>query len=255
MKRIIILLAVTFAIASCSSAPQNALFDKSAVDFIGNGFSDFTLTDDVNVFLAQNPEDQSKWSIQATVPVKKVSEEAIDSLGIEIVPVDERGVKVRDDLSLQAQDLANLIPVLNSADSASKTIVFKSVREFTKKEAEEILAKAENLTMAFNKLQSQKTVVAEETEAKKEETAKAAQTEKKEQPTLNSLCEQYGIYGMLSQYEKHLKNRDKKAAKQVEDRMWEIEKKVKADQSLPESLRKRFVEYIENREDEIEDKY
>ena len=37
--------------------------------------------------------------------------------------------------------------------------------------------------------------------------------------------------------------------------MWEIEKKVKADRSLPESLRKRFVEYIENREDQIEDKY
>ena len=252
MKRIVILLAVTFAIASCSSAPQDALFDKSAVDFIGNAFSDFSLTDDVSVFLAQNPEDQSKWSIQATVPVKKVSEGTIDSLGIEIVPLDERGVKVREDLCLQAQDLANIIPVLNSADSASKTIVFKSDREFTRKEAEAILAKAENLTMAFNKLQSQKTVVAEEIEAKKEEAAKA---EKKEQPTLNSLCEKYGIYGMLSQYEKHLKNREKKAAKQVEDRMWEIEKKVKADQSLPESLRKRFVEYIENREDEIEDKY
>ena len=60
---------------------------------------------------------------------------------------------------------------------------------------------------------------------------------------------------MLAQYEKHLKNRDKRAAKNVEDRMWEIEKKVKADQSLPESLRKRFVEYIETREDQIEDKY
>ena len=60
---------------------------------------------------------------------------------------------------------------------------------------------------------------------------------------------------MLSQYEKHLKNRDKRTAKKVEDQMWEIEKKVRADNSLPESLRKRFVEYIENREDEIEKKY
>ncbi|MBR6466099.1 MAG: hypothetical protein IKS82_06650 [Bacteroidales bacterium] len=252
MKRIIILLAVTFAIASCSSAPQDALFDKSVVEFIGNAFSDFTLNDDVNVFLAQNPEDQSKWSIQATVPVKKVSEEAIDSLEIEIVPVDEKGVKVREDLSLMAQDMANIIPVLNSGDSTAKTVVFKSAREFTRKEAEAILAKAENLTMAFNKLQSQKPAVAEETEAKKQE---ASQAENKEKPTLNSLCEQYGIYGMLAQYENHLKNRDKKAAKRVEDRMWEIEKKVKADQSLPESLRKRFVEYIETREDQIEDKY
>ncbi|MBR5399216.1 MAG: hypothetical protein IK103_05425 [Bacteroidales bacterium] len=252
MKRLFIILAVTAALQACSSAPQDALFDKSVVEFIGNAFSDFTLNDDVNVFLAQNPEDQSKWSIQATVPVKKVSEEAIDSLEIEIVPVDEKGVKVREDLSLMAQDMANIIPVLNSGDSTAKTVVFKSAREFTRKEAEAILAKAENLTMAFNKLQSQKPAVAEETEAKKQE---ASQAENKEKPTLNSLCEQYGIYGMLAQYENHLKNRDKKAAKRVEDRMWEIEKKVKADQSLPESLRKRFVEYIETREDQIEDKY
>lgn len=252
MKRLLIILAAAAVLQACSSAPQDALFDKSVVELVGNAFSDFTLNDDVNVFLAQNPEDQSKWSIQASVPVRKVSEAAIDSLDIEIVPVDERGVKVRDDLSLQAQDLANIIPVLNSGDSTAKTLVFKSAREFTRKEAEAILAKAKNLTFAFNKLKSQKTAVSEEIEEKKEE---AAKTEKKEKPTLNSLCEQYGIYGMLAQYEKHLKNRDKKAAKKVEDRMWEIEKKVKADQSLPESLRKRFVEYIENREDEIEDKY
>ena len=148
--------------------------------------------------------------------------------------------------------MANIIPVLNSGDSTAKTIVFKSAREFTRKEADAILAKAKNLTMAFNKLQSQKPAVAEETETKKEEAVKA---EKKEQPTLNTLCEQYGIYGMLSQYENHLKNRDKKAAKRVEDRMWEIEKKVKADQSIPEALRKKFVEYIETREDQIEYKY
>lgn len=254
MKRLLIILAAAVALQACSSAPQDALFDKSMAEFVGNAFSDFILTDDINVFLAQNPEDQSKWNIQATVPVKKISEEAIDSLEIEIVPVDEKGVKVREDLSLKAQDLANIIPVLNSGDSTAKTIVFKSAREFTRKEAQAILAKADNLTMAFNKFQSQKPAVAEET-AKVEKEKKADSAEKTEKPTLNSLCEQYGIYGMLAQYENHLKNRDKKAAKKVEDRMWEIEKKVKADQSIPEALRKKFVEYIETREDQIEDKY
>ena len=116
-----------------------------------------------------------------------------------------------------------------------------------------ILAKAENLTIAFNKLKSQQPAVAEETA--EDNSKEEATAEKKEKPTLNSLCEEYGIYGMLAQYEKLLKKGDKRAAKNVEDRMWEIEKKVKADQSLPESLRKRFVEYIETREDQIEDKY
>lgn len=255
MKRLFIFLAAAFALHACSSAPEDVLFDKSTVEFLGNAFSDFNLTDDVTVFLAQNPEDQSKWNIQATVPVKKVSEGNIDSLAIEIVPVDERGVKVREDLALQAQDLANIIPVLNS-DSTGKTIVFKSVREFTRKEADAILNKAENLTMAFNKFQSQQTAVAEETaKTVTEQKAEAAPAEKKEKPTLNSLCEQYGVYGMLSQYEKHLKNRDKKAAKKVEDRLWEIEKKVMADNSLPEALRKQFKNYVEDREDQIEDKY
>lgn len=252
MKRLFIILAVAAALQACSSAPQEAVFDKTVVELVGNAFSDFSLSDDVTVFLAQNQEDQSKWNIQATLPVKKVSGDAIDSLSIEIVPVDEKGVKVREDFCIQAQDMANIIPVFNSGDSTAKTVVFKSDREFTRKEAEAILTKAENLTIAFNKLKSQQPAVAEEEEAKKEETAQA---ENKEKPTLNSLCEQYGIYGMLAQYEKHLKNRDKRAAKNVEDRMWEIEKKVKADQSLPESLRKRFVEYIETREDQIEDKY
>lgn len=243
MKRILIILAAALALQACSSTPKEAFFDKSSVEFTGNAFSDFSLDDNVNVFLAQNPEDKSKWNIQATVPVKKVSEGTIDSLSIEIVPVDEKGIKVREDLCLQAQDLANIVPVFNSGDSTAKTLVFRSDKEFSSKEAEAIMAKAKNLTMTFNKLQSQQAIAEEEAE------------NKKETPTLNSLCEEYGIYGMLAQYERHLKKGDKRAAKRVEDRMWEIEKKVKADRSLPESLRKRFVEYIENREDQIEDKY
>lgn len=253
MKRLFIILAVAAVLQACSSAPQEAVFDKTVVELVGNAFSDFSLSDDVTVFLAQNQEDQSKWNIQATLPVKKVSGDAIDSLSIEIVPVDEKGVKVREDFCIQAQDMANIIPVFNSGDSTAKTVVFKSDREFTRKEAEAILTKAENLTIAFNKLKSQQPAVAEETA--EDNSKEEATAEKKEKPTLNSLCEEYGIYGMLAQYEKLLKKGDKRAAKNVEDRMWEIEKKVKADQSLPESLRKRFVEYIETREDQIEDKY
>ena len=37
--------------------------------------------------------------------------------------------------------------------------------------------------------------------------------------------------------------------------MWEIEKKVKNDYTIPEWLRKSFVKYIEDKEDEIEDRY
>ena len=85
---------------------------------------------------------------------------------------------------------------------------------------------------------------------------KATETQEENKPlTLNDLLKQYGIYGMLAQYDKYLKNGEKKKAKQLEDRLYTIEKKVKNDASIPKSLRERFVDYIEDKEDEIEDRY
>ena len=73
--------------------------------------------------------------------------------------------------------------------------------------------------------------------------------------TLQGLFSRYNVHGMLSQYEQALKRGDKKSAKQIEDRLWEIEKRVKANQSIPEQLRSSFVSYIEKTEDEIEERY
>ena len=65
----------------------------------------------------------------------------------------------------------------------------------------------------------------------------------------------YGIYGKLTQYDNALKNKDKKKAKKIEDELFTICKKVKADPSVPESVYKQFRQYIEDEEDRIEDKY
>ena len=73
--------------------------------------------------------------------------------------------------------------------------------------------------------------------------------------TLDGLCRKYGIYGMLSQYDRALRNGNKSRAKKIEDQLWAIERRVKADLSVPESLRGRFVSYIEDKEDDIEDRY
>ena len=85
--------------------------------------------------------------------------------------------------------------------------------------------------------------------------AKKAEAVPQTPRTVDDLCRKYGMYGKLAQYETHVRNKDKKAAKKVEDEMWKIEKQVKNDSSLPESLRKSFVKYIEDKEDEIEKKY
>jgi hypothetical protein len=73
--------------------------------------------------------------------------------------------------------------------------------------------------------------------------------------TLDGQCRRFGVYGMLSQYDNALKNGNKKRAKQIEDRLWEIEKRVKNDHSIPSSVRDAFVRYVEDKEDEIEDRY
>ena len=253
MKRFLFIFAATAALISCSTKqPEDVLIDKSAIEFLGNAFSDFSFTEDVNLFIAPNPEDNSKWSVQATTSVKKETSSTTDSVSIDIVPVDIRGVKLREDFCLQAQDMGNIIPVLNSSTENSKTLVFRSNRELSRKEAEQILAQTENLSVTVNSLKSQKTAIAEETAAKEEEIKKK---EEQAKPTLNSLCEKYGVYGLLSKYDKLLSQRKKRDDKKVEDQLWEIEKKVMADGSLPQSLRQRFKDYIEDREDQIEDKY
>ena len=73
--------------------------------------------------------------------------------------------------------------------------------------------------------------------------------------TFKSLMSKYGVYGRLAQYDKALSNREKKKAKEIEDELYEICKKVKADPNVPESVYKEFRNYIEDEEDRIEDKY
>ena len=87
-----------------------------------------------------------------------------------------------------------------------------------------------------------------------EQVTDEAQVNKKPE-TLNDLLTQYGIYGMLAQYDKYLRKGERIKAKKLEDKLYSIEKKVQNDASLPKWMRDRFVEYIEKKEDEIEDRY
>lgn len=95
-----------------------------------------------------------------------------------------------------------------------------------------------------------------EPQAVPEQVAAQQQEEKKPEPvTFNSLMKKYGVYGRLAKYDKLLSQKEKKEAKRVEDELYEICKKVKADPKVPEWLAKKFRDYIEDEEDRIEDKY
>ena len=255
MKRILLLASAALLAASCGfvgnkDASAELYVPKNTVEFAGNAFTAFSLGADVKLYTAAKPDDNSKWTLQAVVPVRKETTSKISGLEIKLTPLDDRSIRVRDGMVLMAEDLADLVPVYNAGNGVERTIVFSIDDEtgqkyFSAKEAQELIAKTKGVRMDFNLVGGAPEVKAEE-----------PKTEPEEYPmTLDGQLRKYGIYGKLAQYDKALRNKDKKKAKRIEDEMWAIEKKVKNDYTIPEWLRKSFVKYIEDKEDEIEDRY
>ena len=60
---------------------------------------------------------------------------------------------------------------------------------------------------------------------------------------------------MKSQMYAFVGRKDKKGAQNIENDLWKIEKQVKADGTIPQEQRDGFVKYVENKLDEIKDKY
>lgn len=251
MKKLFVLFCFTALAWACGSdKPAELYVPKNTVEFAGNAFTSFSLGADVKLYTSQNPDASKEWTVQAVIPVRKEVKGAIDGLSINLVPLDERGIRIRDGFVLEGEDLANLVPVYNSADNIERTIVFSVAQDgvkkyFTKKEAEKLLANTKGVRMDFNVISGNGTAPS----------VQAAPAQPENPNTLDGLCKKYGVYGLLGQYEAALRNDNSRRAKQIEDQLWSIEKKVKNDGSVPSWLRDRFVEYIEDREDQIEDRY
>lgn len=271
-------IAILLACACSSDQPKELVIPKNAVEFAGNAFSSFGIGADVKLYAVQNPDNNSQWTIQAVVPVRKVNSTPLEELSIDLVPLDDRGVRVRDGLVLQGEDLPNLLPVYNASENVERVILFsipaKEKKYLASDKVSQLLEKTKKVRMDFNALSSPEP--SPETEAAQPaipEKEVVQPTEKPAAPvkpvvkapeapakpefpmTLDGLCRKYGIYGMLSQYENALSRRDRSGAKKIEDHLWSIEKRVRADKSIPERLRDGFVRYIEDKEDEIEDRY
>lgn len=92
--------------------------------------------------------------------------------------------------------------------------------------------------------------------AKVDENAAVQKPEAEAKPlTVDALCVKYGVYDMLAQYQQLVQNKDKKAAKKVKEQIGAIGKAVKNDASLPQDLRDNFKTYIEDKQEEIEERY
>ena len=72
--------------------------------------------------------------------------------------------------------------------------------------------------------------------------------------SLQSLLAFYEIQAKLDLYKGYLVEKKRRKAREIEDELWEIEKKVSDNSAIPESVRKEFVDYIESAEDDLEDK-
>lgn len=259
MKKTLLLILVAVALFSCGgdTKPVEISIAKNDVDLNGNAFQSFKLGGEIRLLMTPNTNESSKWMIRATAPIQKTSNLTIGQMSAEINLLDDHGIKVREGFSLSAEDLEAIIPVFNAIDESEKTIVFSAgegmKRDFTYKEAVELINNVKKIGLTINVSNSSNVTP---TEATTETTTETTTVEEQSKPlTLNDLLKNNGVYGLLSQYEKCLKKGDKKKAKQVEDRLYTIEKRVKNDESIPKSLRQRFVDYIENKEDEIEKKY
>ncbi len=248
MKKLFLFLAAFVLVASCSTKkPVEVQIPKPNVELTGNGFQIFRLGADLKMVMVQSPDANDEWMIRASVPLMKVSEDPLGATAINLNLLDESGMKVRDGFFLSAEDLGDLIPKYNAEKNVEKTIIFSadedSRKYFSYKEAADLLSRTKSVAMNVSMLQSQP------------EVAVPVADQKNEPVTFNSLMEKYGVYGLLSQYDRALKSKDKKKAKKIEDELYSICKKVKADPTVPESVAKRFRDYIEDKEDEIEDKY
>lgn len=263
MKKYLILLLSALVLFSCDSKqPSETSIAKNDVDLTGNAFQSFRLGGEVKLLMVPHPDDNSKWMIRATTLLQKTDNVRIDDMTAEINLLDANGTKVREGFSLRAEDLASLMPVFNANPEAEKTVVFSAdegmKKDFSYKEASELISKVKKIGLTLNAIQSVQTTAATTATTTSDTIPQAAtvetgSTETQPDPmTLNGLLTKYGIYGMLSQYERLLKKGERIKAKKLEDKMYEIEKKVSADKSIPQNLRERFVSYIENKEDEIE---
>lgn len=245
MKKLIILIASIALLSACSffgGAPKEKIVLKHNVEMTGNGFQLFALGADVKLVAVPDPDDAGEYIIKATVPLRKIDDKVkIKEMNIDLNFIDANAMKVRDGFYLVAQDLENILPMYNEGSGVERTIVFVPADgakdDFSAKEARDLFERTATLAMNVNLPVPAK-----------------AEPAKGSSP-LNDLLVKHNVYGRLAAYDRALRDKEKKRAKQIEDSLYETCNQVDKDPSVPKWLAEKFRDYIEDREDAIEDKY
>ena len=139
---------------------------------------------------------------------------------------------------LSAIGLDDILPVFNSAEGVEKNVIFSADIAFPAKTVNAILEK----TIALNL-----SVATDDKSAKSSSSSDA--------PTLSSLLQKYGCWGLFSQYDRACRNDNEDLQDRIEDKLDDIVDLVKKDYTVSKGLAERFEDYIEDKLDEIEDRY
>ena len=244
MKRFA-LLAVLAAVmtAACSQAPEELYIPKGNMEFAGNGFTAFSLGADVKIYLSQNQDNNSLWNIQAVVPIRKELDATLGGLNMDMVLLDDKGIRVREGFVLEAEDLENLLPVYNSGPSVENTVVFSvphgQKKDFSKKEAQALLKKVSKVQVNINM---------------EEAVVEAPKPVFPSNPTVTNLVQYYGINGILKEYERAYRAKNKPRVKQIQARLDKIYEQIAKHPKGGRKIAGKVEDWTNDMQDGIEDR-
>ena len=246
MKRLFVLLCASALAWACGGNKQAELFvPNNAVELAGNGSDVFSIGADVRLYMSPDIENPKFWNVMAVAPVRKDTQATITSLGMELTLLDADGARVRDSFPLRAEDLENLLSEFNGAPAVERVVLFSipeidgGKKRFSTNQAKAMIGATKGISIGINAEQR----VVEET--KPEDVPN----------TLPWLLKKTGVNTLLNQYKAAVKKKDIRKAGDVERKIYKIEKEVKGNKKYPENLRKRFLDYVENKIEDIDDKY
>lgn len=233
MKKVIFALVLSLLV-SCTTKINEQIISDDNVEFSGNGFKLFSVSGDVKIFAVEGAD--KLWTLKASVPMKKNDNTKITTAEISMDLLDSNNAPVHGSEKMSAVGLSDIIPVFNSAQGTEKNVIFAAEIALQPKAVASILEK----TVALNLSVSTDDKAAKGTP---------------DTPTLSSLLEKYGCWGLFAQYDRACRDDDEDRQDRIEDKFDEIIKMVKKDPAISEKLADRFDDYIDDKLDQIEDKY
>ena len=240
MKECISLLLPVLLLAACNQAPTEKQISAYDVETVGSGYKTFAPAADVKLAAVQTPS--GKWTVRATVPLKKASDEKVDVLSTSLDLMDAGGSRLNEGFDLFGQDVMSILPVLNDEEKPARNVVYSASAELDKKTAARIVAGASSVRLRLDAVTAQE-------EVKKEE-PKKEKLHFPDDPSVEDLVAYYGIRGILRQYEGAYRSGNKAKCKQIKDRLGKIEDQVSDHPKGGRKIANRLEDWIDDKIDD-----